>query len=180
LTGYRVWLILAVVALLSGWAGYRFNHSGSRPDVAADASLPQLLAAPLQGLDGRPHTLNEWHGRILVVNFWASWCPPCLEEIPSFSRAQQRLGDKDVRFVGVAIDDLKQVSEFANRTPVTYPLVIASATTLGITAGLGNASQGLPFTLVIARDGRLLFSKLGRLSDEELDARLQPLLAEKP
>ena len=178
--GYRLWLALTFVALVSGWAGYRFSQSGSPPETAPETSLPQLLAAPLQDLDGRPHTLNEWRGRILVVNFWASWCPPCLEEIPSFSRTQQRLGDKDVRFVGIAIDDPKQVSEFANRTPVSYPLVVASATTLGITASLGNASQGLPFTLVIARDGRLLFSKLGRLSDEELDARLQPLLAEKP
>ena len=100
--------------------------------------------------------------------------------MPAFSHAQLRLGNQDVQFVGIAIDSPNQVKEFIRTMPVSYPIMIAPAATLGMTAGLGNANQGLPFTLIIDRQGHLLSSKLGRLSDVELDARIRPLLAIKP
>ncbi len=178
---FPIWLAVVAVALVSGWAGYRFNVSRfeSRDEKATETTA-RLLVAPFQDVDGHPHTLGDWGGKILVVNFWATWCPPCLEEMPAFSRAQLKLGNQDVQFVGIAIDNPDQVRAFIRTMPVSYPIMVASAATLGLTAGLGNASQGLPFTLILDRQGHLLSSKLGRLLDEELDARIRPQLAIKP
>ena len=177
---FSIWLAVIVVAIVSGWAGFRFNASRyEKGNVEATGTIAQLLVATFQDLDGRPHTLGDWRGKILVVNFWATWCPPCRDEMPAFSNIQLRLGNQAVQFVGIAIDSPDQVREYIRTMPVSYPVMIGSAATLGITAGLGNASQGLPFTLVLDREGRLISSKLGLMSDDELEEHIRPLIATK-
>lgn len=181
MSSYRVWVLLALVALASGWAGYRFSQkTKATAEIESADLLSQLRAAPLQGLDGGTHRLDEWRGKIVVVNFWATWCPPCREEMPAFSRIQQEIGIKSVQFVGIAIDNPDQVRQFSRETPVSYPLVIGSAATLGITGALGNAGQGLPFTLILGREGQTLSSKLGRMTDKELRTQLASALAPNP
>jgi thiol-disulfide isomerase/thioredoxin len=111
------------------------------------------------------------------VNYWATWCLPCREEMPGFSRLQDKYHDKGVQFVGISIDTADKIVEFQKTTPVTYPLLIGDMTVMENSAKLGNSRQALPFTAVFDREGRLVATKLGRLSEPELDRQLAELVS---
>lgn len=170
------WLLLVFVALIAAWAGMELRHSSPMADPESDATVAQLLATPFKTADGQDRKLAGWQGKLLVVNFWATWCPPCIEEIPEFSRAQTQYSVNGVQFVGIAIDDAANVVEFSKKTPAAYPLLIAPPEMPGLIAKLGNQQQGLPFTIIISRDGKLRSIHVGRLTEEELTKQLAPLL----
>jgi thiol-disulfide isomerase/thioredoxin len=109
------------------------------------------------------------------VNFWATWCPPCRKEIPAFSAMSTKYRDKGVQFVGISIDTADNVRNFQTANAVSYPLVIASPSVVGLTEALGNTSQALPFTVIVTREGRIGLVKLGTLSEDELDRKLAEL-----
>ena len=133
-----------------------------------------IFDAKLNDLQGQPQSLGQWRGKVLVVNYWATWCHPCREEMPGFSRLQDKFRDKGVQFVGISIDDAAKIVEFQKDTPVTYPLLIGDIESMKNSADLGNTRQALPFTAVFDRQGKLATTKLGRLSEKELE----PVLAE--
>lgn len=170
------WLLVAFVALIAAWAGFAINRSSLVPDPESEKAAVQLLGMAFTTADGQTKKLADWQGRILVVNFWATWCQPCREEMPEFSRAQDEYGSKGVQFVGIAIDEAANVVEFSKKEPVTYPLLIAPAEMPGLIAKLGNQQQALPFTIIVSRDGKLFSSHLGRLTKENLAKELVPLL----
>lgn len=130
----------------------------------------------LVDLSGREVASNAWAGKVLVLNFWATWCPPCIEEMPSFIRAQERLHDDGVQFVGIAVDRPEDVKAFIADHPVNYPLLIADTTVVALAKRLGNRLEVLPFTVIFDRRGRRIHSQIGGLSAEELGAKLEPLL----
>jgi thiol-disulfide isomerase/thioredoxin len=144
------------------------------PVDAAEATA-KLLSLTLPDAKGASQSLRQWQGKILVVNFWATWCSPCRKEIPGFSRLQQKYADKSVQFVGIAFDSADKIDEFSKHTAIAYPTLIASQTLAPITVGLGNAANGLPFTAIIGRDGRLFQSRLGVWQETELEAILADL-----
>ena len=135
----------------------------------------QLLALTLPDTNATNQPLGQWRGKLLVVNFWATWCTPCREEMPGFSRLQEKFSGKNVQFVGIAFDSVDKVQQFTLQTPVSYPLLIGTSALLPISAGLGNAAGGLPFTVVIGRDGALLQSRLGIWKETAFDAILSDL-----
>jgi thiol-disulfide isomerase/thioredoxin len=174
--------MLALAAVLSLGAGLAARHwlapppvpLPSAPVAAAAAAAP---AEPrLVDLDGRPRTLAEWQGRVLVLNFWASWCGPCREEMPEFVRLQAELGDQGLQFVGVAIDEPAAVREFLKETPVNYPILIGDEHAPDWADRLGNSMGGLPFTVVFDRAGRSVHAQLGVLRRDSLLERVRPLL----
>lgn len=126
---------------------------------------------------GQAQRLSQWHGKILVVNYWATWCSPCREEMPGFSRLQDKFRDKGVQFVGISIDDAAKITEFQKETPVSYPLLIGDMTSMTDSAKLGNSRQALPFTAVFDRNGNLAMSKLGRWKESDLDSALADLVS---
>lgn len=172
------WGIFILVGIIAAWAGMEFGHWSRAPQVGAESNkaVASLLTSPLTTLDGGPKTLDDWHGKILVINFWATWCPPCREEIPEFSRSQDIYGPNGVQFVGIAIDNVPNIIEFTKTIPVAYPLLLGSAEAPDLMAQLGNRQQVLPFTVIIDRDGKLHSSHLGRLSGEDLAKLLAPML----
>lgn len=175
-------LILAVAAA-AGFAGYLAQRSSSPPrpaaaQVARDAGAP-ILALNLPDSDGQPQALSQWRGKVLVVNFWATWCPPCLREIPEFAAVSRRFADAPVQFVGIGIDQPDNVRRFAGESKVPYPLLIAPLQTLAVTSALGNTSQALPFTAIFDRRGELDFVKLGTLNEAELEGKIRALLASR-
>ncbi|WP_018988048.1 TlpA family protein disulfide reductase [Aromatoleum toluclasticum] len=175
-------LILAVAAV-AGFAGYLTRHAASPsrpapPQVARDAGAP-ILALELPDSNGQPQALAQWRGKVLVVNFWATWCPPCLREIPEFAAVSRRFADAPVQFVGIGIDQPDNVRRFSEENKVPYPLLIAPLQTLAVTSALGNTSQALPFTAIFDRQGELDFVKLGTLNEAELEGKIRALLASR-
>jgi len=154
--------------------------------LAAGLGAPKLLeltsgegaslrAARLVDLNGRPRALAEWAGKVVVVNFWATWCAPCLEEIPLLMAARKAHAGKGVDVVGIAVDQVSKISEFAAKLSIDYTLLLAGTGGLDLMRGLGNQSGGLPFTVFLDRAGTLVRKKLGVLRQPELDAILKDL-----
>jgi thiol-disulfide isomerase/thioredoxin len=169
----------AVIALVAGiYAGVqRSNSRPENPPSISKESLERLFASTLVDTAGKSQALNQWRGKTLVVNFWATWCPPCREEMPAFSRLQTKYAANSVQFVGIAIDSADMVREFSLQYPVTYPLLIGSAEGMELTQQLGNPRLALPYTLIISPTGMASFARLGGLSEHELDTLLQQSVA---
>jgi len=177
-TPLRRTLLLAGVGGLAAAAGVvtHLVRIGRFPGGAAPDIGKTILASSLSDLDGAPRNLSAFRGRILVVNYWATWCEPCREEIPMFVRLQQEYADKNVQFVGIAIDQVDKVREFAREIPINYPLVIGGMDALELSRQAGNKAGVLPYTVVLGRDGQLAVSLVGGLSESRMrEALLEQL-----
>src|SRR3954469_22630727 len=128
------------------------------------------------GIDDRLQPFEQWRGKVLVVNFWATWCAPCREEIPELIKFQDRFRADGVQFVGVAIDQKERVVPYAKDMGINYPLVVGGMETMEFARQLGDRATVLPFTLVIDRAGKVQVSQIGILKPEKLEAVIRPLL----
>lgn len=181
--------VTAGVATLAtiGWLGYRLIEQNRMPvnDIPSalissqqlspaqeQAQADAVMGLTLPDLDGRPQAIAQWRDKILVVNYWASWCAPCVEEIPAFSRLQRQYAAQGVQFVGIGIDHPENMQAFVKATPVAYPLLVADPAASQMP---GLQIKGLPYTLVIGPDGRVQGSRLGRLDESRLNSILQRL-----
>lgn len=144
--------------------------------IAAASAAAGLMAARLPDIDGRPQALEQWRGKVLVVNFWATWCAPCREEIPAFIRAQERWGTKGLQIVGIAIDEKDKVRPYATELKINYPILIGGLDGIELARQAGNRLGGLPFTVLFDRQGGAVHSQLGGVSEQKLNALVQPLL----
>jgi len=170
----RIVLFIAV-ALAAVLAGYFARLWLAGPAPAQDPAAV-LLATTLEDLRGEPQALVQWRGKVIVVNFWATWCPPCLKEIPEFIRVQDKLGARGVQFVGIAIDDKSRVVAFVAQHGVNYPILMAEKEGIVLARSAGNRLGGLPFTVIIDRQGRTAKVELGVLDEVKLMTILGQLL----
>ena len=164
-----------VVAALAGATGYYVSR-GSLSSPIAQGAAQKLVLATLFDTSGEQQTLSHWRGKVLVVNFWATWCAPCREEIPALIRVNRKHGAKGVKLVGIAIDNVSKVREYAAEMSIDYALLIGNMETLGISKDLGNRAGVLPFTVVLDRAGDAVYVHAGALTEAALDAVLTPLL----
>ncbi len=168
---------LALASLAAGMLFSRQQHPPAPPGVPAvegeAAALSRLLSLSLPDAAGRLTPLDQWRGQTLVINFWATWCPPCREEMPAFSRLQEQYRGRNVQFLGIAVDNPENVQAFAAKAPVSYPLLVGGNEILSHARDLGNLKMGLPFTLIIDPQGRIHARKLGGIGETELDSLLR-------
>ena len=160
--------LLVVIALLAAGGGFLLGHSWSIAESgpapldtqAAPAAFKPGAKRPsfsLPDLEGRLRNVAEWDGRLLVVNFWATWCAPCREEIPLFVRLQEQFGDRGLQFVGIALDQPANVAPFAAEYGINYPVLVGQGEAIELMRRFGSLYGALPFTAVVGRDGRVAY-----------------------
>ena len=164
----RVLIVASAVAAAA--AGVLGGHWWlTRGTVAGDEA--KLLAASFPAMDGGQATpMSTWQGKTLIINFWATWCGPCREEMPDFVKAQQAFGDKGLQFVGIAVDRRDAVERFAKELGINYPILLADVAWLNELRTMGNPQSVLPFTLVVSPQGKVTLRRVGRLKFDEIAA----------
>jgi len=172
----REWVLTAAVAAVAGAAGFGYNIWRVSGDDDDRQALRALQATELPGADGAPQALRQWQGKLLVVNFWATWCAPCREEIPVFIRMQERYGARGLQFVGIAIDEPVRVRLYAKELGINFPLLIAGTGGIELARLMGNRAGVLPFSLIVAPSGKVADRHAGAYKEERLEALVKPLL----
>jgi len=170
--------LLFVASLVLAWLALRAAAPAalSPPPVVPAQAVHALLDAALPDADGKSQAFAQWRGRLLVVNYWATWCTPCRDEMPALARLQTRYGARGVQIIGVAIDDADKVRDFARAHPMNYPLLVADRAGNEQMRALGNQAMGLPYTIVIDRAGQLSAATLGRVHEDALIKLLDAML----
>jgi peroxiredoxin len=170
------WLILALAVAASIVGGY-VQHRNREP--AVDAALVGQPAPDisLPDLDGKPHRLADYRGRRTVLNFWASDCGPCLDEMPALNRAQKQFGERGSQVIGIAMDDPTQIHAFLAVHPINYPILLGRFTAPSTSLQLGDIREVLPYSVLIDADGRVEAAHVGALSADQLEQWLAPVAA---
>jgi len=139
------------------------------------SSTQALFTANFPDEHGKPQALNQYKGKVIVLNFWASWCEPCREEMPELSDLHTAYKDKNVVVLGMAIEDVAGVNDFLKETKVSYPLFAADAQGMDIATSLGNNKGVLPYTVIIKADGSIAKTYFGRITKPLLEQTLKTL-----
>ncbi|MEA3411229.1 MAG: TlpA disulfide reductase family protein [Pseudomonadota bacterium] len=181
-----IYLSAAAIAAFSGFAIQKYLGDGAKPLQPAHASRltgsgNELLGRDrptftLPDLDGKPVSISRWDGSVVLINFWATWCPPCRREIPEFQQVRDRYSGRGFEIVGVAIDNRDSVVEFLEEIGVRYPQLLGEREAIGISREYGNRYGALPYSVLVGRDGKVEFVRPGELSGETLDAEVVKLL----
>ena len=176
-------LVLASgAALMVGLASVALWLDPTQPRTAAtgparaemntriDATAGAIYTAQFAEADGKEHRLGEWQHKLLVINFWATWCGPCKEEMPILARLQEKYAANNVQIVGIAVDSRVNVSNFAKKFHAGYPLLPDEAGAIEFSKRLGNRLGLLPFTVVLKPGGEPVFTRLGVVTEAEMIA----------
>jgi thiol-disulfide isomerase/thioredoxin len=164
----RAWLLggAGVAAAAAGLGWQRWTETRNEADL--DAVTGGLWRQRFERPDGGELAMASWRGQPLVLNFWATWCPPCVKEMPQIDRFWREFGARGWQVLGLAVDRPGPVRDFLARSPVGYSIAMAGFDGTELSRRLGNASGALPFTAVFGRDGRIAQRKLGETSFDEL------------
>lgn len=152
--------------------GAYFSTQRPVPEAAQTAAVNRLLAQTLPDAHGELHALSAWQGKPMIVNFWATWCAPCVSEMPELSALQAELSPRGIQLLGIGIDSADNIAKFASKYKISYPLLVAGTGAIEWSRTLGNQVGGLPYTVLIGRDGQVKKTYLGRLKINELRADL--------
>ncbi|MES2316752.1 MAG: TlpA disulfide reductase family protein [Pseudomonadota bacterium] len=175
-------LTFTVVALAFGaiglWLGLRNNPAPApvaAPVAVAPGPVGALFSQSMNDASGANHSLARWKGKPLVVNFWAPWCGPCVQEMPELNQLAIASAAQNINVIGIGIDSPANIAEFASRLKISYPLYVAGMGGTELARQFGNSAGGLPYTVLIGADGQVVKTYLGKLKFEELKADLAKL-----
>ncbi|HHJ34957.1 MAG TPA: TlpA family protein disulfide reductase [Gammaproteobacteria bacterium] len=158
-------LIFIIAIIIAGGSGFilqrYLNEQVGNNNPAIGQQRTEFAA---MDLEGRLRNIKEWDGKLIFLNFWATWCPPCKKEIPAFVELQQAYGDQGLQIIGLAIDDVDSVTEFARATGMNYPSLLVQSDGVTLSKRFGNGAGVLPYTVIINRKGEVSDTIMGELS----------------
>ena len=167
--------IAFIIACLLALTALYANHDNKK-SAQLQQAIP-LIDFSLPDLNGTEQAISQWQGKILVINFWATWCPPCLKEIPEFIELQTEYADKNVQFIGIAVDKPDLVEDYLSFIEINYPILIAETAGETLVRQLGSPINAVPYTLIVDSQGQIIFRQAGEISKEQLMTALKPLIA---
>jgi thiol-disulfide isomerase/thioredoxin len=135
----------------------------------SDATASVIYATSFPDLAGKQQPLAQWSRQLLIINFWASWCAPCVEEVPLLVRMQQRYELQGLQIIGIAADSSSNTAKFAQKLSINYPTLPDESRAIEFSKRLGNRLGLLPFSVVLGADGKIVMTKLGPFTDQELE-----------
>ncbi len=170
MNGYRRRWLLGSAAIAGLAAGAIAAWFAQRTEPDAPQSLPaaSLFALTFDNAHGEPQPMSQWQGRWLVINFWATWCAPCVEEMPALQQVARDYRDRGVAFVGLGIDNAAAIRRFQADLKIEIPLLVAGAEGSELARLFGNASGALPYTVLISPAGQIVRTRLGLVQPELL------------
>lgn len=166
-------ILLAVVAVVCVGVGIYASHRTNPPASPETQALNKLLLQSMPDASGQTQSLAQYKGKPLVVNFWATWCGPCVEEMPELTALQQEIAP--VQILGIGVDSQENIAKFAQKYQIRYPLFVAGTGATDLLRQFGNQAGGLPFTALVGKDGNVKKVYLGRIKFDELRADLSQL-----
>lgn len=166
MTSPRWWFVaVAVIALASGAVAAWWRL---QPVAVGEAAVETMFAQRFADADGRQRALSDWRGKLLIVNFWATWCAPCVEEMPDLQAVRDEFASRGVEVLGIGIDNAKNIAAFRDKLDIRFPLFVAGAGGSELGRALGNQAGVLPYTVLVSRDGRVVQRKIGQIKPAEL------------
>ena len=165
-----------LVLMMTIGFGIFYFFLNTQVEDGAKQSTQGLFAANFPNENGRPQALKQYAGKIVVLNFWASWCEPCREEMPELSELHTAYKDQNLVVLGMAIEDVAAINDFLKETKVSYPLFAADMQGMEIASNLGNDKGVLPFTVIIKPDGTVAKTYFGRVTKPLLEQTLKTLM----
>ncbi|MCU0762608.1 MAG: TlpA family protein disulfide reductase [Hydrogenophaga sp.] len=156
---------VAVGALAAGAGAAWWRFSPAPMQSGAEAAF---WASAFEGPSGEAVRLADWRGKPLLVNFWATWCPPCVHELPLLNAFHDAQSPKGWQLLGLAVDQPSAVRNFLQKLPLRFPVGMAGLAGTELSRSLGNATGGLPFTVVFDAGGRVIHRKIGQVSEADL------------
>lgn len=185
------WTVLTGLVFASGYLGYRLYHyqqeeTARSPAATTGAGAQAAMEAQVLGLyrpeftlpdlDGQQRSITEWDGKVVALNFWATWCPPCLKEVPEFVSLQEKYRAQGLQFIGIALQKPEEVREFVAEHEVNYPILAGELEVIKLAEAYGNNIGALPYTVIIDRNGQIAHVKPGILPTEEAESIINGLL----
>ena len=171
--------LAVVIGALGAGLGIYAGNAQSTPETPQTTAVKTLFSKSLHDSAGKAQALSQWKNQFLVLNFWATWCAPCVKEMPELSALQNEFKGKHVQILGMGIDSPSNITEFAQKYQISYPLYAAGIEGSELARQMGNQAGGLPFTVLITPNGEIVKSYLGRLKMDELRADIAKFSAEK-
>ena len=161
-------MMYAGAALGAGLAGAAWWRFMAPPGAEASRSADPFWGLELETPDGAPLKISRFAGQPLLVNFWATWCPPCVEELPMLSRFAQEQQSRGWRVLGLAVDQPSAVRAWLAKSPLAFPVAMAGLGGTDLSKRMGNLSGALPFSVAFSASGEVLQRKGGKLTPEDL------------
>jgi thiol-disulfide isomerase/thioredoxin len=161
-------LLFGAIAILFAAIGAYFGSRQWHAEPPPALAVQHLFASALPDLKNQEQALSQWKGKLLLVNFWATWCTPCVQEMPELSALQTAGQVKNMQIIGIGIDSSANMLEFSTKYQIAYPLYVAGMGGSGLLRELGDPGGGLPFSVLIAPNGQIKKTYLGRLKMDEV------------